>query len=714
MLRKLALSLLLATPALADQPPQALRPWGDYKIILWLGDSAYKNPARLPAFWASAKSMGVNTGMVHHEGHEADQAGLPYYVENIVNKGLCLKWNSQVRDWDKMVTTWAKTGRPDKSLLREYCLDDPSYLAYAKDEITRVAKKNAPNKPVAYDIRDELSVTMSANPFDYDFGEKSLAGFRTWLKTQYADLPALNAEWATRFSSWDEVRPFTTDQIKNRLANGTPDAKGFPRGKPDWQALQKIKFSADALANPAPWNFSPWCDFRTYNDLTLARTLGDIRAASHAADPATPVGIEGTQMPSAWGGYDLSRLARSVDWVEPYDIAGAHAIFASFMPGQPLLTTVGESDPKAARRRLWHLLLEGDKGCIIWWSEDTIDTSKDDGGGCPLTAKGQALAPVLKEMTSPLAALFMRAEKEFDPVYIHYSQPSIQVDWLLESTVDGSTWLRRFSSYEADHNRQAHARTAWLQLLQDLGYSPRFISTDQIESGQLAASGARVLVLPTAWSLSDKEAQKIRDFLAGPNTVLADGTPGLFDSHGKLRPKSPLADQFPFHLPSETIFAKSNSVSATFAGDIAKYGTTDDTLAFYPFAADPLPIKPPVTVALPPDPLGPARPARTRIHRFTLGPAQLLAFERNIPYHMSEDLKQKGDNAALETPLELQATLPAPAYIYDLRTGKPVGGGAKSAAFRFPLDPFQPALFATTPEPIPTDPLTYLQAQSNR
>lgn len=95
------------------------------------------------------------------------------------------------------------------------------------------------------------------------------------------------------------MKPFTTDQIKNRMASG--DA--IPRGKPDWQAVQTIKFDpATARQNPTRWNFSPWCDFRTYMDISLAGTLDDLRQAAHALDPRTPVGIEGTQMPSAFGG----------------------------------------------------------------------------------------------------------------------------------------------------------------------------------------------------------------------------------------------------------------------------------------------------------------------------------------------------------------------------------------------------------------------------
>ena len=389
-----------------------------------------------------------------------------YYVENLVNRGLCLKWNSKVRDWDRFVTDWAKSGRPDSALVRDYCLDDPEWGNWARQEVQRIVGKNREHEPLAYNLRDELSVTTSANPFDYDFNPIALAHFRDWLRTQYADLAALNAEWETRFSSWAEVKPFTTDQIKNRMASG--DAA--PRGQPDWQEVQALKFDpATACRLPTRWNFSPWADFRTYMDISLARALGELRQAARAVDPRTPVGIEGTQMPHAFGGYDLWRLSQVLDWVEPYDVGNAREIFGSFMPGKPIVTTVFETDTNHARRRLWHLLLEGDRGCIVWWSEDCIDWNSPEYG---LTPKAKALAPALNEMTSPLARLLLRARRERDPVFIHYSQPSVQADWLLESTVDGSTWLRRFSSYEADHNQLTLMRDSWAEGIAGPGLQP--------------------------------------------------------------------------------------------------------------------------------------------------------------------------------------------------------------------------------------------------
>jgi hypothetical protein len=671
---------LTATSVLAQDA--ALRPWEEYRVFIWVGDAAYKQPEKLPLFWQRIREMGVQAAMVHGDGaiQPLLDAKMPYYVENMVNKGLCLKWNSKVRDWDKMVTTW-KDRRDEAGAVREYCFDDPKWRSWARAEMASLVKKNAPNKPLLYDIRDELSTTMSANPFDYDFHPLALAGFRKWLQTQYASLDALNAVWETKFMTWDEVKPFMTDQIKNRMASG--DA--LPRGKPDWQAVQQLRFAArDARAKPTAWNFAPWADHRTYMDISLAGMLDDLRKTARGIDTATPVGIEGTQMASAFGGYDLWRLSQVLDWAEPYDIGDAREIFGSFMPGKVMLSTTGLGNPREAQRKLWHLLLLGDKGCIVWWSEDCVDWKSAD---YALSAKAKAMIPVFKELATPLARLFLRAKRETDTVAIHYSQPSIQVAWLLESTVDGSTWLRRFSSYEASHNKHAQVRHAWLERLQDLGYSPRFVSAWQIERGALKDVSA--LVLPQCWAMGDAEAALIAAWQKSGRTLLCDETPGLFDAHGKLRAAGPFDAWFP---PGETshvsVMKPGVAKASVFPVDMAKLAVapSDEWSAWL---AAQMPAPPPVKV--PPT-------ARVQTHRYALGKSRLLAFERNVNYTMTENLKQGGGNEALETMLTFEAQLMAPAHVYDLRTSKYLGHTAKIAVT---LDPWQPSLFALTAERLP-------------
>ncbi len=653
-----------------------------------MGDSPCKNPAKLPLVFQRLKEMGINTAMVFDDGDPEVPARnhFPYYVENIVNRGLCLKWNSRVTNWDAFVTQWRKDGSPKSALVRDYCLDDPQWRQASAAEVRRVVEKNAPHHPVAYNLRDELSTTFSANPFDYDFNRIALDHFRQWLREQYPTLEALNVEWQTRFASWDEVTPFTTDEIKNRTASG----EALPRGHPDWQALESLKFDASmARQNPTRWNFSPWADFRTYMDISLAGALDDLRHVARGIDPQTPVGIEGAQMPDAFGGYDLWRLSQAVDWIEPYDIANSRAIFGSFMPDRNIITTVFESDANHARRRLWHLLLEGDRGCIVWWSEDCIDWQSAD---YPLTPKGKTLAPVLREMTSPLARLFLRAQPEGDPVYILYSQPSIQVDWLLESTVDGSTWLRRFSSFEASHNEMARNRDGWLKAFEDLGCAPQFVSTEQVEAGRLRGAEPAALVLPECYALSDKTLGEIGVFLraAPAHEVFWDVPPGLFDEHGKLRSAPNFVDagqgahrragdgavvSAPGHL-DEYPATRLSGHGMDWAGWIASQLRTPRQNFGIPAAA------------------------RVRIHRYRApeNHGLLLAFERNIAYQMSENLAQAGGNEALEKSIELNATLPSAAHVYDLRGPTYIGFTNR---IHFVLDPWQPSLFAALKEKLP-------------
>lgn len=675
-------ALLLGICCHSSVAAEPTRPWPEYRVILWVGDSAYRQPARLPLFWQRVRELGAQAAMVHGDGplEPLLEAKMPYYVENMVNSGLCLKWNSKVTDWDAFVTTWKNT-RDEAGAVREPSLDDPKWRDGASRNLAALVRKNAPHRPLLYNLRDELSTTLSANPFDYDFHPLALAGFRQWLRTQYASLDALNAQWETRFRSWDEVKPMLTDQVKNRMASG--DAA--PRGKPDWQALQQLKFDpVTARRKPTAWNLSPWADHRTYLDVALARTLADFRNTVRSIDSLTPVGIEGTQMPSAFGGYDLWRLSQVIDWVEPYDICDAREIFGSFMPGRPMFSTTGLGNAQPALRKLWHLLLLGDKGCIVWWSEDAIDWKSPD---YALTAGAKELIPVFRELSSPLARLFLRATRETDPIGIHYSQPSIQTAWLMESTVDGSTWLRRFSSYEASHNRHARVRHVWLETLQDLGYSPRFVSTAGIEHGDL--KNLTTLVLPQSLAMTDGESAAIIAWQKSGRTLVADGTPGLFDGHCRLRPSGPFDAWFPPGDASRSRAIKPGAaLPAEITADLTSLATAPPA-GWITWLAAQLPAPPPVQV--------PAS-ARVQIHRYRLGAARLLAFERNVNYSMTEDLKQGGGNEALEQPVSFEAKLAAPGHVYELPSGTYLG---KIARIAVTLDPWRPSLYAITPAKLP-------------
>jgi len=493
--------LLAASDAEADKPS----PDPNYQVIMWaLGGI----PGKEDLYFQRLRDLHV--GAIHvHPGDSPDAAlahGVGFYLENIHRIAFLHEREPIYKaDWDAYTQT-----RDKRHLLREPCLHDGEYLARAKSDIQQKISAYAGKGPVLYDLGDECSITSYASPMDYCFSEHTLAAFRTWLREQYGSLQALNAEWETDFAGWDDVVPMTTYEIKDREKTGSE-------------------------------NYAPWADHRSFMDIAFAESWRTFRDWVREIDPNTPVGLEGTQMPAAFGGYDLWRLSQVLDWVEPYDIGEAHGILRSFMPDAPMYVTLFEHDADLASRRLWHLRLNGDRGVIIWASSKWFDYDTPTLEPKPWVA---GMADLFAELQGPAAQVIAAAKRDRPPIAIHYSHPSIQVAWMIDSREDGDTWHRRFSSYEAVHSRITRDRSSWCRLLEDLGYQYEFVSAHQILDGTLEKRGYRALILPESLAISEAEAAAIERFAQGGGSVMADFLPGVFDEHGKRRGAGVLDDFF--------------------------------------------------------------------------------------------------------------------------------------------------------------------------
>jgi hypothetical protein len=89
--------------------------------------------------------------------------------------------------------------------------------------------------------------------------------------------------------------------------------------------------------------------------------------------------------------------------------------------------------------------------------------------------------------------------------------------------------------------------------------------------------------------------------------------------------------------------------------------------------------------------------ARVLTHRYRLGAARLLAFERNLEWQMSEELKQAGGNAELEQPITFAAAWDEPAEVVELPSGRRLG---RTNRIDVRLDPWRPSLYALLPAPV--------------
>ena len=130
-----------------------------------------------------------------------------------------------------------------KFLQRTPSFNDPTFLRSLADIVRAAARNKARYNMDYYFVGDEGSLTSYGDAVDFDWSPAALAEFRVWLKEEYGTLTALNSEWKSRFSSWDDVVPYTTAEA------------------------QKAR------------NFAPWADHRTFMEITFARAYQVARDA---------------------------------------------------------------------------------------------------------------------------------------------------------------------------------------------------------------------------------------------------------------------------------------------------------------------------------------------------------------------------------------------------------------------------------------------------
>ena len=480
--------------------------WPDFRAIVW-------QPQK-PESCAALKAAGIDA--VAYIAEDRDRpaqgleqrtawlrsCGLSWYVENIATDF----YSAYHRYFPDKAVNWRfvelkKAYRADpadlKAFIRDPSLSDPAWRAKIAARLGETVRAHRAQRPLYYALGDEPGIADLSAFWDFDFSPPSLAAFRRWLEGRYGTLAALNSQWASKHAAWDAVVPMTT-------------AEAIKRQDGNWSA---------------------WGDFKEFMDDEFARALSLGTQAVHAADPAAVAAIEGGQIPG-WGGYDYSRLASAVDAIELYDGGGNVEILRSLNPKLALLTT--SADPGAQEaHQIWRTLLRGGRGVVFWDPRNDIAFER-----------GQAVAPVLREIKGGIAQLLAKSERRTAPVAVLYSPASVRAQWMLDWQPKGTAWSDRDPGevYE-EANAVRSSMTAYLDALGRAGLEPRVLTRELIEGGALER-GLRVLVLPRAFALSEKEAARIRSFVLGGGTLIADGTPGLYDEHLRRLARPPISDLF--------------------------------------------------------------------------------------------------------------------------------------------------------------------------
>jgi len=483
---------LAAAPAAADER------WDEYQLVMWQDQPAAALPGLQRLGFTGTKLIG-NGGRIDPQAlAERRASGLPYYLENIATDWYA----SYHRYTPGQPVTWRfdrdrarRRADPGDAgvFLRDPSLSDPAWRTAVQARLEALVRAQAADHPLFYNLGDETGIADLAAPWDYDQSPVALAAFRGWLRTQYADLAALNAQWGTRYATWDAVVPELTDAAMRRVDQ----------------------------------NYSAWADFKSWMDLAFADAVRAGADAVHTADPAALAGLEGAQVPG-WGGYDYGRLASAVDVMEIYDTGNALELAHALNPALLPLSTAFAAGPREVHRA-WRDLLRGGRGMVIW--DEAGDVVGSDGAPGPRGLAIQALVAGLRGVAPALLV----SPPQPSAVAVLYSQASFRTRWMLDQQPKGVRWSDRDSERENDDNAWRAARRQVVGHLTELGIQPRWLTTQTLEAGALRDDGTRVLILPHAIALSQAEVDEAAAFAARGGTVLADTEPGIFDGHSRRR-----------------------------------------------------------------------------------------------------------------------------------------------------------------------------------
>ncbi len=329
---------------------------------------------------------------------------------------------------------------------------------------------------LGYSICEENYIARGENQWT---NPEAVRDFRQWLAQRYGEIARLNAVWGTAFQSFDEIGVISLAEAKRS------------------------------------GQYAHWYDQEQHmvdRFVTLHEATGEV---IHRLDPGARLSMD------CIGGMDY-------DWPRMMKIIRAGNTY----PGEDLCRGQGDiigdwvgayerqMEEGKIRVKAWRMLFEGGRQ-LAWWPSDS---QAGLGGAAALTPDLSEPLACMKQASEEVAEIRRGAGKllisnalALDPLLILWSSRSYYAGILNPPDV---SWTA--------------SREGWTDLIRRLGFSPRTVGSEYLETSLAYDSQHRVLILPCAQALSPAEAQKIRVFLEAGGVVIADVIPGVFDEH--LRP----------------------------------------------------------------------------------------------------------------------------------------------------------------------------------
>ena len=414
-------------------------------------------------------------------------------------------------------------------LKRSPCMNSEPFIASCVNYAKKHAGVCAGRGIEALSLREMPSVTLYADPFDFDFSPTALTAFRAWCREKYKGLDALNKQWGTEFKAWEEIVPETTNQTRMR---NNPHYKKTTARKIAGIMIAERRLMHDEFPDWNKQNYSAWSDHREFMDDTMAAVLKKCTQAADAEAPNVRTGILGTQYPSAFGGYDYSKLMDSLEWIEPCGMGMSWELLTSMAgPEHRFAKMVSVGRPSIQRYVITSLFLKGGHGVILRDAHSMWHRRKLRHTGMTF------LRNTFKELTGGLGKLRMICESVKHPVGIYHNQASQRMAWLTDALMDGTAWPRRLTFHHQPRDSMVRAYTGINLAVEDSGYQARAVCGEQVRGKGLDTGGLKVIFMSRITALSGEEARAITAWVASGGVLVTDGALGSMDLQCRRRNK---------------------------------------------------------------------------------------------------------------------------------------------------------------------------------
>jgi|GEM_PF-733769 len=417
-------------------------------------------------------------------------------------------------------------GDADERHVRNPCLHDPAYLEKTGAQLAVQARQAAPYGPAAFTLGDENYLLEGRREGCH--APASVAAFRDWLQARYGTIAALNAAWGTAYAS---VADITAPMLLDEAARQTV-------------------------------SFAPWIDHKRFMDHAFVATHETFARVIQAQLPEAKVGWDGFLGYHWQAGYDFTRLCENLLLNQTYTSNWLQGELVRSLKRPGALTGKwgnGIADNQAGFSAWpWDCLLAGDNSVWWWtsWGCDYIPFNPD----LSLSPFGRWFFPAVREVTAGPGKLLLHAARRHSGIGILYSQPDVFAGALiarLGGAPDDAGDAAVLSSYEA-----------LARGLHDLGVESRFVGYDDLEAGRLPEGEFRVLCLSLATCLSDRQVDALRTFAEAGGTLLVDARAGLLTGEGRIRDAAVLDGLLGVTAPAGLAALRETAAEAALEGEV--------------------------------------------------------------------------------------------------------------------------------------------------